>query len=944
MRIYRQKFYLPVNEKSPAFNSMIIFNNLNVDASLEFLKLPKVVLTNSKYYNFYIDRLYAEQIRNKIIRVNYTKERKEIYDRIQSEYKYMKTPINIGQLMKRNTFYDLSVYNNLFFDNIGSVQLKKTIEMYFTLLNKVCSNPELSTFTNITICMNVDNWFKYTQNNPINYILIAARKFPELLSILGDRDFVFYTKEMILRVNPSQFNKNDYSILKRELGRMTKNLVSDDDMDKMELAVPEDKSSKKEIDIDPEIDDDIKEEVDKDIKTKTVKYSNSDLKDQDIIDLAKQDANNDEELVMKVDELIKEKKIGKSTASLKRDEELRKKQKEIRLKDKTVQELLDFKIDDTEIPVVDVSQKVSTTNRNVTQVRFNQFEKEYNEKLFESDTTKILTQLNDLDLKVYVKDIKIEDSSDSLNYKDTYKVILEDENRVRHSLTFDVPKFVDDKYLYINGNKKIISKQLFTKPIAKTGPDEVQVCSNYNKIFINRYGQKYSPKLEKFKKLISESMSGVKIVHGDASEINTRYKTVLEYDIISENLISIKTNHFELLFNQEDIQKRLGSYKLKEDDFCIGFYSDGKPIIMSYKTEKIDGRDIIDFIVMYGPPSLQNKFDELNISTKTFVYSRASIMSKKIPLVILLAYCEGITKVLQKAEIKYYFTDKKPAKSDDIGIIQFEDGYLVYDRYPFENSLLLDGLTTIPTKAYQYSQLDDKEIYIDMFGDIYGARNLANAFNTFYEFMIDPITKEILEELDYPTDFVSVLLVANKLLADNSYIMENNMNLYRVRSNEVVNALIHRELADAYANYRATANNTNPTKISIPKDAIIKKLLMINTVEEHSVLNPIYEIEKSHTISPRGLSGMNLEQSYTEDKRSYSDTMLGIIGMSTSPDGNVGVARKLTMEPNIKGARGFIDIQKDNKESLNDVNLFTAAEMLTPMGASHDDAIRTAIK
>jgi len=60
-------------------------------------------------------------------------------------------------------------------------------------------------------------------------------------------------------------------------------------------------------------------------------------------------------------------------------------------------------------------------------------------------------------------------------------------------------------------------------------------------------------------------------------------------------------------------------------------------------------------------------------------------------------------------------------------------------------------------------------------------------------------------------------------------------------------------------------------------------------------------------------------------------------------DGNVGVARKLTMEPNIKGARGFIDIQHENHDKLNDVNLFTAAEMLTPMGASHDDAIRTAI-
>ena len=67
------------------------------------------------------------------------------------------------------------------------------------------------------------------------------------------------------------------------------------------------------------------------------------------------------------------------------------------------------------------------------------------------------------------------------------------------------------------------------------------------------------------------------------------------------------------------------------------------------------------------------------------------------------------------------------------------------------------------------------------------------------------------------------------------------MNLYRIRSNEIVNAIIHKQIAEAYASYRASANNTNPVKISIPKDAIIKAIMSVNTVEEFSTLNPIYE-------------------------------------------------------------------------------------------------------
>ena len=200
----------------------------------------------------------------------------------------------------------------------------------------------------------------------------------------------------------------------------------------------------------------------------------------------------------------------------------------------------------------------------------------------------------------------------------------------------------------------------------------------------------------------------------------------------------------------------------------------------------------------------------------------------------------------------------------------------------------MNGLSVIPTKAFSYSDFDSKDIYLELFDAMYSARNLSNAFDSFYEFMIDPITKEVLNDLDYPTDFVSVVLFANSLLADNSYVIENNMNLYRVRSNEIVNAIIHRKIADAYAAYRSTSGSKNPTKISIPKDAIIKELLSVNTVEEFSTLNPIYETDKLHGISPKGLSGMNLDKAYTLDKRSYDPTMKGIIGISTSPKNCVG--------------------------------------------------------
>ena len=67
------------------------------------------------------------------------------------------------------------------------------------------------------------------------------------------------------------------------------------------------------------------------------------------------------------------------------------------------------------------------------------------------------------------------------------------------------------------------------------------------------------------------------------------------------------------------------------------------------------------------------------------------------------------------------------------------------------------------------------------------------------------------------------------------------------------------------------------------------------------------------------------------------------MGVSTSPDYNVGVVRKLSLEPNIKNARGFID-NPDNVKDIKDSNMFSPSELLTPNAVVHDDSVRTAIK
>ena len=104
-------------------------------------------------------------------------------------------------------------------------------------------------------------------------------------------------------------------------------------------------------------------------------------------------------------------------------------------------------------------------------------------------------------------------------------------------------------------------------------------------------------------------------------------------------------------------------------------------------------------------------------------------------------------------------------------------------------------------------------------------------------------------------------------------------------------------------------------------------------------MNPVLELERTHTIEQKGWRGINLEDAYTPAKRAYDKSMIGVIGPTTSPDGAVGVQRVLSVEPKITGVRGFTQ-QTENLNELKDINLFSPGEMLVPLGVTRDDPNR----
>ena len=312
-------------------------------------------------------------------------------------------------------------------------------------------------------------------------------------------------------------------------------------------------------------------------------------------------------------------------------------------------------------------------------------------------------------------------------------------------------------------------------------------------------------------------------------------------------------------------------------------------------------------------------------------------------MIVLLAHEVGLFNILDRYGVKYTLHQKEPRVSvqDAKGKIKFADGWLTYDASQIRNTLLLAGLRVLHTEEYTISEFNGKDPYLDYFQTEFHSRNVAKGIHNAMTLMLDPITKEILAEMGYPTNVIDLLLTANTMLEDLEAKQFNDLNIYRMRGTEQIPALLYKIIADSYRTYKDTLSNRNPGKISIPKNALMKSLLELSTVDEASDLNPSLEIDKQTSVTYRGVSGRNSADSYTEEIRGFDKSMEGILGITTPDSATVGVVRQLSANPNIKSVRGFIDTSGDTTDSTS---AYTPLELLSSFTSRHADPPRIGIK
>lgn len=986
-------------------NKNVINTNIPDTQSIsmsEYTMNPEGIRSGNKVFFFSSD-IFNEDFTNNKLRQYIYNDRMKTQKDLLNVYKVVKeecpaikfTKIDYKAYRNLNLYFDISYYHNLFLEKNELVG-ERGLNLYIETLTRLLNNKSVdSQYTKKTIFIPVldyrvkdESIFDYKKTiNPISTMtrLIKTNKMDRLRQIFKDTNIIFFGKNSYFKINFSTFDKTKYSRFMSNINNILNNSVPVEDdivkdtpdaivtdiIDKLETSQKinlygftgkTDKS--KEIKDNPN--KDISEKVDKvsvkDEKsdkladTKEVDKKIIESKKKQVVEKIEQAAksststeealdklNNDEYLSNLIQDIADEESDGiKASATRKaRINTLSSDLKNKSVKGKPIKELINnsYYVGDKE-PLPTTSIPVNSINKEQWEnLQYINFNKEYD---VDEDILAILDFFSTRTVPVGIRDINVEDTSTSEDLVETWTVQCEDISGTRFQLKFDIPKFKNNRLMRLRGNDKTINGQLMNLPILKTEYDTAQITTNYNKIFFYSYGASLGKSNVITGKLIKAltNYKGKQITYriGSNKLVSLKYDVPMDYTDIGKNYSWIKYKNITFYFDQDEIRELYKDKINLTNGLPIGYDGDKKEIIY-FNEQQFCSADIV--YKLLDDDEFAKLFNEAKPSVK-YTYSQASILNTKIPVIVICCYCEGLIRTLNKAKISFDITDKRP-QYDCItqDVIRFKDGYLLY-QLDYNSSLLMNGLKDCNTSDYSIKEINTKSMWTEML-DNFGGRIKADGLDNFYDLMFDPISIRTCEAYNLPSDFCEALIYASNLLADSKFNRHVDLTGNRFRTNEIVAGYTYKELSKSYADYRTKLKKTGKSAMTIKQSAIIDSILQDSTTSDASTINDLCYAEAYNTVSFKGLSGLNSDRSYSLEKRTYDDSMNGILGMSTGFAGTVGVTRQTTTNMNIQGKRGYIKDTSHNEDMMNDVNTMTIAENLTPMSTTHDDPFREAM-
>ncbi len=600
----------------------------------------------------------------------------------------------------------------------------------------------------------------------------------------------------------------------------------------------------------------------------------------------------------------------------------------------TMKEVMDRKVNTSIEPKVYAKLKDVIPDERMLEATTEEFDKQYMEKQFQKDVVGGLLSFQKNGL--FITAFEEEDESNEFTRVRHTKVSFEDINGKKHTVRFKYPLPDDEGYLLVDGIKLSMTKQMVNVPICKISPTRVSLISNYNKTLVEKVSSTANSLTSYIGKNVDKLDIKVVSIEQDFVGVTAPY----EYKAFGKIYASLTTKDAKLVFDYHhryDLlkveEKKLVKLEekygllvgklLRKTNHLMFMDQNNRVTVINMENKAI--ADFPNRIIHYFSSDFKLPYEWCNLK----------ILDKNIPVIFVLAYRFGLSEILRYLRVKYRFIPnggKREITTSEL-IFKFKDGTLIIDRYPLVSSLIIAGFKHYSSiKQYNFDNFDDKDTYYQLLTDKGMSTNYLKGIDNHFTFFIDHITRDVLLEMDEPTNTKDLLIRAVEMLVYNEDKEPASLDNFRVRSFEKIPATIYNEISRQYANY--SNSEYKDGTFSINTESVYQRIIQDQTVALKEEINPIHAIKEKTKVTYTGFGGRTAE-SFVERDRKFPKDGKGILSEATVDSGSVAMNAYLSPNAGINNVRGTFS-QPDELDATN--SLSTVAQLM-PFG-TNDDAKR----
>ena len=349
----------------------------------------------------------------------------------------------------------------------------------------------------------------------------------------------------------------------------------------------------------------------------------------------------------------------------------------------------------------------------------------------------------------------------------------------RHTFTVTVPELRDDKFLHLNGSDKVMIRQKLALPVIKLS-NSVIITTYYNKVTIYKTVGNLTPFIGKVKSFTRYLKKNIRTKeyskYFDLTPCfhTQQFKNSLPYELLemSRYISKITINEFNYIdLNSEQLTPKGNLIIGKLDGVNVECNKSNEALIVN--DEKIEPLDLLSSMVPYiNNSTLYNIYNKVLTTTnsKNIMYNKATLLNQNIPILYVLLISENynLHNILERAKKDYGL---------EYRILPFKNGKKqprLYNKYEGDE-FLFDGFTlnirykNVPNRSLFAPLLNSDMSYFNTLNIEDLVRNEIKSNTILYienyvDLLIDPITKDVLKDINLPEDFTGVFMYANALM------------------------------------------------------------------------------------------------------------------------------------------------------------------------------------